>query len=183
MTDTSRFDPGAWHDADPDAPLESNDPPKPGEYEVVIAGARAFTSSKGNDIAIVEWNITAGPLTGYQWPDIYTFKNEGSIKAAKGMCARIGVDVEQVGALEDLDAALNARVGEYFRVKVVQNGNFRSTYVLGRANEQLAPRGSDFPDDGAFQSAGAGGGAQETEDIPFKARFPEGWEKLKCCGR
>lgn len=167
----NQFDASVWQTADPDAPLDSNDPPEPGEYTVVIAGARAFQSSKGNDIVIVEWNITNGPLTAYQWPDIYSFKNEGSVKAAKGMCARIGVDVEAIGSLEDLDARLHQRIGEYFTVEVKQNGQFRNTYVTGRPVGAL----SDIPNDGAFEPVPA-----NDDDIPFLWEGERSYIDVKC---
>ena len=160
----SQFDAGAWQSADPDAPMESNDPPNPGDYDVVIADAKAFRSSKGNDIAIVEWNITNGPQTGYQWPDIYTFKNEGSIKVAKSMCSRIGIDVATISGLDDLDAQLRQQIGEYFTVEVKQNGQYRNTYVKGRPTQ--APL-SDVPGEG-FEPVAAGSPAPGSDtDIPF----------------
>jgi len=159
----SQFDAGAWASTDANAEMQSNDPPAPGKYDVVIADARAFTSKAGNDIAIVEWNITGGPQAGYQWPSLYGFKNEGQIKVAKSMCSRIGVDVDTIAGLEDLDRALKGTVGEYFQVEVTQNGEHRNTYVQGRAGAQ---RASDIPEDGAFTPA-ATGPVGSTDDVPF----------------
>lgn len=155
----SQFNADAWSSADPNAPMDSNDPPAPGEYDVVINDARAFQSKAGNDVAIVEWQITGGSQTGYSWPDLYGFKNDGQIKAAKAMCDRIGVDVDTVSSLEDLDARLKERIGEYFRIEVVQNGQWLNTYVRGTATQQPL---SDVPDDGAFQPVPA-----DDTDIPF----------------
>lgn len=160
----SSFDAGTWAAADPDAPLESKDPPDPGVYDVVIADARAFQSKAGKDTLIVEWNITAGPQTGYQWPDIYGFKSEGQTKAAKGLCSRIGVDVEGIAGLGDLDAAVKTRVGEYFTVEVRQNGDYRNTYVQASSQPALV---SDVPNDAFQPAAAASAGDADDEPLPF----------------
>lgn len=156
------FNADAWQSADPDAPMENNDPPDPGVYEAMLADAKAFTSSKGNDVAIVEWKIVSGgQMAGYQYPAIYTFKNEGAIKAAKATAARIGVDVDKIGGLDDLDVALKQHIGDYYGIEVVQNGQWRNTYVQGRAQAPL----SDVPNDG-FDPAPTDA-ATDDQTIPF----------------
>lgn len=156
------FNAGAWQSADPNAEQEDNDPPVPGTYDVVVSDARAFTSSKGNDVLILNWTITTGPQTGYSWSDVRGFKTEGAIKAAKALCTSLGVDVDGIGALEDLDAAVKQQLGEYFRVEVAQNGSYRNVYIKGK------PEGtpvSDVP--GEFPAAAAAAAAADEEPAPF----------------
>lgn len=157
------FNADAFQSAEvPTGEFENNDPPNPGIYDVVIQDAKAFTSKSGIDLVVVEWNITSGPQTGYSWGDMHGFKNEMAVGFTKAMCMSIGVDITGVGQLEDLDASLRQRVGEFYTVEVKQGKKgFRNTYVLGQATQGAL---SDVPS-GGFETAATGASADD--DLPF----------------
>jgi hypothetical protein len=131
-----------WPNATADSNGESNPPPEPGDYNVAIQDARAFTSKAGNEVMVVELRILEGSRAGYVWSDVRGFKSEKAAGAAKSFCAGLGVSVEEVGSMEELDYALKLVIGNYFKVKVVQNGQYTNTYVNDRLGEQVA---SDVP--------------------------------------
>jgi hypothetical protein len=117
-------------------------------------------------VIVLEMKVVGGPLDTYQWTELRGLKSEGQIKAAKATCSRLGVDVESVFGLEDIDAQLKALVGGYFEIEVVQNGEWRNVYVQGRAGKAPA---SDVPSDFPTkeEAAAAVTGAKDDEDIPF----------------
>jgi len=145
---------------------QDNPPPEPGLYECVLADARAFTSKAGKDIVKLTYSVASGPLSGYQWDDIYTFEPR-RIKATKSTIAHLGVDVATVTSLEQLGDMLSERVGEWFTIRVVQNGEFRSTYVNGPVGASQAPL-SDVPAP-VLPPVGAGSAAaiKGDDDIPW----------------
>lgn len=153
------FDPNRWQDADPDAGFENSEPPDPGLYEVSVQDARAFESKAGDDILVVEFRVITGPLTGHTWGVVNTFKSEGAVKVAKGMCSRLGVDVDGIGSLDELDTAVKAVLGNYYAVEVKQNGQYRNTYVE-------APL-SDVPKQGIPGMPDATAPAADDEPVPF----------------
>lgn len=158
----STFDAAAWQQADPDS-FDTSEPPAPGTYEAEFVNGRAFHSKGGNDIVVVTFRVLSGPRAGHAWDVLHGFKNDGQTKATKGTCSRLGVNVETVASLEDLDAALKAKAGEYFTVDVVRNGDYVNTYVKDRVRADTIR--SDIPDDGSFAAPAAG--SIPTSDIPF----------------
>lgn len=128
-----------------DQQTDNTDPPEPGVYDVALTDFRAFESKQGNEVLVVDWQVIAGPLKDYAWTQLGGFKTEGSAKAAKSMCARLGVNVAQVTSLAQLDQEGKAQIGGYYQVEIVQNGEWRNLYV----QQKLQPGGpgtSDLPD-------------------------------------
>lgn len=154
------FDPQAWESAEVDDRAPA---PDPGVYEVVVEDVQAFTSNSGNDIVVIGFKIATGPQAGYEWSELRGFKNEGSIKATKATCARLGVDVGSVTNLTELDAALKAAaVGNWYSIEVKQNGEYRNVYV----NSKVEAGTTDVPAPKAEEFATAGAPAAD-EPIPF----------------
>jgi len=118
-----------WQNANPDAVGENNEPPEPGRYDVALAGAGAWIAkSSGNPTMKLTWRRVED---GYEWDDIYGFKTEGAANYSKKVAREVGVDVDAVADLDQLDSALKAVVGGFFIVDVQQNGDRRNTYVAG----------------------------------------------------
>jgi hypothetical protein len=123
---------------------ESHPPPEPGEYSVTVQDARAFTSKAGNEVMIVEFCVLDGPRAGYVWSDVRGFKSEAAAGVAKSFCAALGVSHAEVTSLKELDYALKLVVGFYYKVAVVQNGQYTNVYVNERLDGSAVPA-SDVP--------------------------------------
>jgi hypothetical protein len=148
-----------WPTADPDAVgnVDNGEPPEPGFYDVVLIDASALTSKKNEDWVILKWQILG---TDHDWPQVLGFRSEAAANFTKREVRELGVNVDQIGSLDELDTALRTQVAKFFRVEVVQNGDFRNTYIRGAANST-----SDIPvDPGDFAPVTAG---VPDEDIPF----------------
>lgn len=147
----------------------TNTAPDPGPdgkatFDVALDDARAFVSKAGNAVIVLELRIVAGPLDNYQWSELRGLKSEGQIKAAKATCARLGIeDLDTVSGIEDLESRLKERVGNYYEIEVVQNGEYRNVYFQGPS------RPSDVT--GAIPSkqeaATAMAAVEGDEEIPF----------------
>lgn len=140
------------------------DPPDEGDFEVRLVDARAFTSKAGKDIVVLEVRVVdGGPHNDYQWTELRNFASQGAANAAKTTCDRIGVDVENIASLDDLDEALKQRIGDHCEVTVKRNGEYLNTYF-----NEAVPRPESGP---AVPIASGGepmgGNTQDDEDIPF----------------
>jgi hypothetical protein len=146
-----------WGSATVNEGETNNTPPPEGSYELLLKGAGAFTSKQGNDVMRMEWEVVSVAETGYEWSEIRGFGTQKQANAAKSTCHRLGINVEQIASLDELDTALKNLIGGYFSVNVVQNGEYRNVYVE-------APSGSPTPpsDEPEFQPAPVA-----DEDIPF----------------
>lgn len=129
-----------------------NDPPEPGVYEAALVDARAFTSQAGEDWVALTWRDTAG---GYEWDVLYGFRSERQTNVTKGQIHALGVLVDEVGTLEELDQELKAKCGSYYTLSVKQKGERRNTYVDGGVV-------SDVPADVREAAAAA-----KADEIPF----------------
>lgn len=146
-----------WSTADPDAVgnIDNAEPPEPGVYDVTLIGAGAFTSKKQEDWVKLLWRRMPD---GHEWPVLLGFASEKGANFTKRECRELGVNVDTVGSLDELDTAVKAYVGHYYTVEVVQNGEFRNTYLRGRM--------SDVPADTSdFAPAAVSGPVDDT--IPF----------------
>lgn len=144
-----------WGKAFADGPAP-NEAPDPGVYDVALTDAAAFTSKAGNDVAKLDLRIVSEHLRDHEWTLILGFKNEGQAGVAKQQCAALGVDVSQIGSLDDLDTALKQFIGRYFTVEVKQNGQYRNTWIQVEVTSELP---AEFPE----RVAAAAG----DEDVPF----------------
>lgn len=149
-----------WPTADPDAVgnTDNGEPPEPGIYDVVLIEASAFTSKKDEDWVVLKWQILG---TEHDWSVLLGFRSEAAANFTKRECRELGVNVDGVGSLDELDTALKVQVAKFFKVEVVQNGNFRNTYIRGSGSPS-----TDIPvDPSEFAPVNAGG--VPDEDIPF----------------
>lgn len=143
----------AWKNADPDAVgSDTGEPPEPGTYTAALMNAEAFLSKAKEAWVKLVWKIEAG-----DWTVLLGFKSQGQANFAKNQIRELGVDVDGVSDLDELNAALTGVEGSFFDVEVVQNGEYRNTYVRGKAPESSVPSL-----DAAITS-----GQIPTEDVPF----------------
>jgi hypothetical protein len=131
------FSPQEWENTPVD---EAGEPPEPGTYTVVLDNARAFTSEKGDDYVAFTLRVAVGELADHTWDVLLSFKSPAATKVAKTACARIGMDLMSVASLQELDARLKTRVGEWLEVAVVESRNPEyprpSTFINGVAAQQ-----------------------------------------------
>lgn len=144
------FNAGVWEKAEAGS---DSQPPEPGVYEVALDGLRAFTSKAGNDMVVVE---VRDLKDGYMWAVLGGFKSPGAVGMTKEMCLSLGVDVADVSSLDGLNDRLQGAAGQYFKVEVEQNGDYRNTRFLHRIE-------SDVPADVSEAVAAA----KADDDIPF----------------
>lgn len=145
---------------------EQSEPPEPGTYEVALDDARAFTAKSGKDWFVVELRVVTGENIGHQWSVLADLTKEGGVKAAKSMSAKLGLPVDEIHSLDDLDRLAKLHTGSYYEVDVVQKGEFRNTYIRGPlTGEQTST--SDVPAD--VPAAATTAPAYDDDDIPFAA--------------
>lgn len=133
MTD---FD-NTWKNADPDA-AGGNDlePPEDGAYDVALTEATAFESKEGKPFVKLVLRVVSLASRDYEWTVLLGFKSQSQANMTKRIVRDVGVDVDEVAGFEELGDALNTKIGQYYTVKVVTNGEFRNTYIEGPANPQ-----------------------------------------------
>lgn len=135
----------AFLNADPDAVGGDNpDPPDPGFYEVALIDAGVFTAkSNGRLTLTMKWKvISAGPNTDHEWTSLQQIRegNQQSANFFKRACVDLGVNVDASRSVEDLNTNVIAKIGGYYTLEVVQNGQYRNTYIKGTTNGQaVAP--------------------------------------------
>jgi hypothetical protein len=146
-----------WPNATADGTNSNNlQPPDEGLFDVALIDAGAFTSKRGADIAKVEFRVVSQAYNGAEWAVLLGFDTQTKANIAKATCAQIGVDVETVESLDELDTALKEKVGGYYTVEVKRNGEYLNTYIQGEAD--VAP-----PEPAAV----AAGQPITDDDIPF----------------
>lgn len=153
-----------WASADPDAVGgQAGKPPEPGEYTVALIEAKADTSKSGNAYAVL---TLRDARTQHEWAVLFGFKSQGSANFAKNQIRELGVNVDAVADLAELDAALKAVVGGFFEVEVVAAADPQydaSTYIRGRATAAGQEPVSDVSS--AVEPVAAG--EVPTDDVPF----------------
>jgi hypothetical protein len=138
-------------------------PPEPGTYYATVEDATVFTSSAGEDYIRMGYRIVGGADDGYTWSMLGgSFNNETATAIAKTHCARLGIDVNQVNALEELDESLKACVGRSYEITVKDNGEFRNVYVNRDVSDEVGE--SDIP---TPEMEPAPVGADDEDPIPF----------------
>lgn len=143
-----------WEKATSDG-NENSSPPPEGTYEIALIGASAFTSKKGSEIVKLELRVVSAGEQDHEWTEIRSFGSQGAANAAKATCFRIGVDVDNVSSLDELDTELKTHVGAYYSVNVVRNGEYMNTYF------EEATQPAEVPVD--FQPAPV----PDDDDVPF----------------
>jgi hypothetical protein len=149
-----------WGNADPDAVNESGEPPEPGLYTVAVTDAKAFTSKKNEDWVVIDLQAIGGQADEHEWPLLLGFRSQQQVNFTKRACRDLGVDVDNVTGLAELDTALKEIVGRYFDVEVKQNGDYRNTYIQGPSEGVQG----DLPGDLAPTPVSA---VTDDDDIPF----------------
>jgi hypothetical protein len=146
-----------WADANPDG-NEDNAPPD-GLVDAALVDAGAFTSKAGDDFVRFEWQSVDKE---YQWTQLNGFKSLKAAGFTKGQCMKLGVDVESVLSLEEIDTAVKEHISQFYEVEIERNtGNDGKVYVNTYIRDgQATP---DVPADTRFTPAAAGG----DDDIPF----------------
>lgn len=126
-----------WADATVGDGEQSNfDPPPDGDHIAELRKAQALRSKKDEDWVVLEWRELQ---TGHDWTLMLGFKSQGQANLTKTACSRLGIQVDEVFSLEQLDQELGRVAGGYFEVTVKTNGDFRNTYVNGPARSQQRP--------------------------------------------
>lgn len=116
------------------------EPPADGTYNVELTGAEAFTSKKGDFIVRLKWTVRDVSENGYEWTDLLMFRSAKQASISKGKIEALGVSTV-VANPEELNTNLQEVVGNYYGLTVKTNGQYRNTYVNGKA-----PAG-DIPSD------------------------------------
>lgn len=136
---------------------DNTDPPPEGKYEVTLVNGSAFTSKKGTDIVKLELRVVSPDEQGYEWTELRSFGSQGAANAAKATCHRLGVDVEEVASLEELDSEIKGHIGAYYSVNVVRNGEYMNTYIEEATQAAEVPEPSE---PGSVQPI-------DDDDVPF----------------
>jgi hypothetical protein len=130
-----------WASATVEDQPDRTQPPEPGLYTVAIQDAKAITSEAGEDWVIIELEGIDGAAPNTEWSVLQGFKSPQQAGFTKRVCRDLGVDIDAVGSLDELDTALKPIVGRYFTVQVKQNGEYRNTYFQGQVKHRRdAPR-------------------------------------------
>ena len=160
-----------WQSADPDAVGGQPDkPPAPGEYLVTLIDGKAGTSKKGNAYTVLTFR---DERSQHEWPVLFGFKSQAQANFAKNQIRELGVDVDAVADLDELDQALKAVVGSYYDVEVEAASDPQyddSTYIRGRAGS--APP-SDVEQTAEIPGTEPAAAGVDTDDVPFLWREPE----------
>jgi hypothetical protein len=149
-----------WASATVEDQPDRTQPPEPGLYTVAIQDAKAITSEAGEDWVIIELEGIDGKAAEHRWSVVQGFRTPQATGFTKCVCRDLGVDIDAVTSLDQLDTALKPIVGRYFTVQVKQKGEYRNTYFQGqvRTDEKL-------PEEQRAAAASATNG--NDDDIPF----------------
>lgn len=120
-----------WAAATVEDQPDRTQPPEPGLYTVAITDAKALTSEAGEDWVIIELEGIDGAAAEHQWSVVQGFRTPQATGFTKRVCRDLGVDIDAVTSLDQLDTALKEIVGRYFTVQVKQKGEYRNTYFQG----------------------------------------------------
>lgn len=134
-----------WAQADPDAVGNSEDnAPDDGTHDAALIEGRAFTSKGGNDMVVLEWQTVDRQ---HQWPSLHGFKTQEAANFTKKTCRDLGVAIDDVASLDELDSLLKEHVGEFFEVEVKRNGDYINTYINGGGVKPVADVPADVSPD------------------------------------
>lgn len=148
-----------WASADSSA---SEGPPPEDTYDpCALLDADVFTSKKGERWFKATWRVLDGEHKGHEWDDLGGFKTPKQAGFTKDKIAALGVDVDSITDEDALKDALGAVIGGYYELRIVQNGEFRNTYVEGRSRSDEGS--SDIPNDLPEPAVEP----TDDEDIPF----------------
>lgn len=162
----SSFDAGAWQNTPTDQNGDRNPPPSPdGTYEVILKDGKAITANSGDDYVILTLEVASGDQGGYTWDELRSFKSDGARGATKTTLSRLGIDVDSLTCLEDIDQAVKDKIGTWYTVDIRQNPKderYRNVYVNGT----VEPKGTDVPAPDPAEFAATGAPAND-DNVPF----------------
>lgn len=118
---------------------ERPEAPEPGQYDAMLEDAKALLSKKDEAWVILSWKVTSLRNKDHQWDELLGFRSSRQAGVTKATIAKLGVDVDNVTALDDLDGALKSLIGQQFELEVKQSGQYRNTYVLGVSSAPAPP--------------------------------------------
>lgn len=161
-----------WHNATVDEQQDAGQPPEKGLYTTELIDAAAVTAkASGKDWVILEFRALDGGAEGHAWKVFQGFGSPQQAGFTKRVCRDLGVDIDNVTAMSELDEQLKQQIGRYFTVEVKQNGEYRNTYIQGTVSPEsftLQQQGeipvTDEPPAGAQLAAAPAG---NDDDIPF----------------
>lgn len=117
----------AWMNANPDD-IGGNQPPEPGLHDAALVDTVAAMSKRGSLYMRLTWQRVEDR---HQWDAMFGLGTPTGIALAKREARELGIDIDTVSTIEQLDAALATKRGGYYRVSVEQNGDYTNTYVRG----------------------------------------------------
>lgn len=140
---------------------ESNDDwtPPEGVYVATLTRSEAFTSKDGKELIILNFRSDLG-----EWAALFGFGSDKATAFTKTQCARLGVKVNKVHSLYELDSALGEVVGNQYTVEVVKNGKYTNTYVQG---EKSGESEGGLAVDATVNGAAPSSTFTSSDDIPF----------------
>lgn len=141
-------------------------PPPPGFYLADLVDGGAFTSRQEVDWAKMTFSVASGHLQGHQWDVLYPLEDDHPrFPIAARELVAIGVDLDRVADLGELEDAIRGRAGRRFEIEVERNGKYVNTIVKAEDRQTQM----DVPiDDRDLPERGNAPTAQEDdEDIPF----------------
>ena len=115
---------------------ERPEAPDPGNYDVRLEDAKALLSKKDEAWVILSWRVMSLRNKDHQWDELFGFRSQKAASITKKTIGLLGVDVDAVSSLDEIDSALKGLIGRMYEVEVKQSGQYRNTYVLGPAAEQ-----------------------------------------------
>lgn len=136
---------------------EPNDPPADGDYTVTLVKGKAFTSAKEEDWVVLELRELA---TAHEWSVMLGFRSQGQANVTKTACSKLGLAVDEIGSLSELNTQLEALEGGYFdvTVKTSPDGKYHNTYIEGPSV------GTDVP---VPQEELVTAAVTDDDDVPF----------------
>lgn len=156
----------AWKNADPDATGGGGDdltPPPDGTYDVALIAASAFVArTSGKAMVKLEFKVLSVDEQDYEWTVLLGFKSQSQANMTKRQVRNLGINVDDIGGIDELDGVLRQVVGNYYTVETKTNGEFKNTYV-----SDAGPITQDIPVDDQPAPEAVAAGATSDDDIPF----------------
>jgi hypothetical protein len=145
--------------------------PPIGSHIAALADSKAFTSSKGNDVCKVRFQIQGGAHNGHEWDVIMTLEESS---AGLGITYRqlkaIGINLSNIDSLFELDDEMRKHHGRVYQVDVEQSGQWINTWVKSEQTQTaLNVNGGDGMSDAPIDTAGLlePAAAVAEDDLPF----------------
>jgi len=148
------------------------EPPPPGSYTAELTNSGAFTSKAGEDWCKFTFRIADGNQAGHEWDLIQTLEDKPALSITYRQLKAIGVDLDGVASLDELEGAISAYEGRRYLVEVSRNGQYTNTNIKGEDTQTALPiaAGARTAPDVPIDRTDLGppnGTDPADEDIPF----------------